>query len=336
VSAAPAISVLLPVRDAGAWLPHCLASLARQSETDFECVIADDGSADASPAQARAAAQRDSRFRALALPRRGLVPALLAGLAACRGRYIARMDADDLAHRERFALQRRALEADPELAGVGCHVRVFPRAALAPGLRAYERWLHGVRGAADVAREAFVECPLAHPTFFLRAEVLRRFAYRDAGWPEDYDLLLRLLEAGQSLGVVPRRLLAWRHHAGRHSRRDPAYADLRFSACKAEYLARGFLRASPRYLLWGFGGTGRALARELRARGRHPDAIVELHPRRLGQTIHGARVIPPEALPRAPRLPLVASVAGLEARSRIRAQLAALGWREGRDFVCAA
>ncbi len=334
--AAPAISVLLPVRDAARTLPACLASLARQSEPDFECVIADDGSADASLAIARAAAARDPRFRVLALPRRGLVPALEAGQAACRGPFIARMDADDLCHRERFALQRRALEAEPQLAGVGCHVRCFPRAQLGAGMRAYEQWLHSVRAPADVAREAFVECPLAHPTFFLRAEVLRRFPYRDAGWPEDYDLLLRLLEAGETLGVVPRRLLAWRHHPERHSRRDPTYRDARFSACKAEYLARGFLRESQHFLLWGFGGTGRALARELRARGRHPAAIVELHPRKLGNIIHGARVIPPEALPARPELPLVACVSGLVARSQIRAQLEARGWREGRDFVCAA
>jgi glycosyltransferase involved in cell wall biosynthesis len=333
---APAISVLLPVRDAETTLAACLASLARQSERDFECVIADDGSADASLAIARACAARDARFRVLALRRRGLVAALEAGLAECRGPRVARMDADDLAPRQRLAVQRAALEADPRLAAVGSRVRCFPRKTLGAGSRAYERWLNAIETPEDVAREAFIECPIAHPSLFARADALRRFGYRDVDWPEDYDLVLRMLGAGLRLGVVPRRLLAWRHSAERHSRRDPRYADRRFSACKAEFLAKGFLQGSREYLLWGFGRTGRALARELRARDRHPAAIVELDPRKLGQSIHGARVIPPDALQGPGEIPLLASVAGLPARSRIRAHLAARGWREGTHFLCAA
>jgi hypothetical protein len=75
-------------------------------------------------------------------------------------------------------------------------VRCFPRAALGAGMRAYEAWLASVDSPERVRREAFVECPVAHPTLAIRAELLRAFGYRDRGWPEDYDLLLRLLEAG--------------------------------------------------------------------------------------------------------------------------------------------
>jgi hypothetical protein len=64
--------------------------------------------------------------------------------------------------------------------------------------------------------------------------------------------------------------------------------------------------------------------------------VVELHPGRLGQRIHGAPVVPPEALAEGPRLPVVASVAGATARARIRAALGRMGYVEGRDFVCAA
>ena len=56
----------------------------------------------------------------------------------------------------------------------------------------------------------------------------------------------------------------------------------------------------------------------------------------LGNTIHGSPVVPPEALRELPRGPLVASVAGAGPRAKIRAALAELGYRESRDFVCAA
>ena len=162
-----------------------------------------------------------------------------------------------------------------------------------------------------MAREAFVECPLAHPTLMLRRSVLERYRYRDVPWPEDYDLVLRLLERGEQLGSVPERLLHWRDGPSRLSRSSARYCIAAFTQCKAEYLARGFLDATDRYLLWGYGDTGKALAAALAKRGKHPSAIVELHPGRLGQLIRGVRVVAPGALLELPRRPLLVSVAGL-------------------------
>jgi glycosyltransferase involved in cell wall biosynthesis len=332
----PRVSVLLPVRDAAATLAASLRSVSRQRLRELECIVVDDGSRDASLAIARVHSRCDPRFRVIEQPALGLVPALERGLADCRAPLVARQDADDCMHRDRLALQVDALDRSPGLAGVGCHVRLFPRSAIGPGMRAYESWLASVRTPEDVRREAFVECPLAHPTLVLRREVLLEHAYRDPGWPEDYDLVLRLLGAGYELGVVARRLLAWRHGPSRLSQRSAVYAPDRFTACKAHHLVRGPLAHATRYWLWGYGGTGRALARALRAHDRHPDAIVELHPRRIGQRIQGAPVIAPKDLGAPGTLPLVVSVAGAEARALIRAELAQRGFREGADYVCAA
>ncbi len=333
---APRISVLLPVWNAAATLPACLASLRRQTESSWECVLVDDGSTDASLAIARDCADLDTRFEVIARSHRGLVDTLNAGLASCRGRFVARMDADDVMHRERLAAQAAALDAAPALAAVGCHTRMFPGAALGPGMRAYGRWLGSIDSPERVREEAFVECPVAHPTLMLRGEAIRALGYRDLGWPEDYDLVLRLLEGGAQIGVVARRLLSWRHTPGRLSQSDAAYTPARFTACKADFLARGFLAGSERYGLWGYGGTGRALARALLAHGKRPGVIIELHPRRIGQCIQGARVISPDALDLEFGLPLIVSVSGAAARVEIRAALARLGFRETHDFLCAA
>ena len=161
---APRVSVLLPARDAAGTLPGCLASLARQSEPRWECVLVDDGSRDGTAEVARRAAAADGRIRLVAGAGAGLVAALEAGLAHCTAPVVARMDADDLMHRERLAAQLALLDRRPGLDGVGCHVRLFPRRSLGPGYREYERWLGSIGSDEDVAREAFVECPLAHPT----------------------------------------------------------------------------------------------------------------------------------------------------------------------------
>jgi glycosyltransferase involved in cell wall biosynthesis len=332
----PELSVLLPAFDAATTLSAALRSVQRQTEQRWECIIVDDGSRDATRQIALAAARADARIRVLTLPHGGIVTALQAGIAECRAPLIARMDADDLMSRRRLELQRRALCEAPELAAVGAHVRLFPRAALRDGRRAYERWLGGIAGAQDVRREAFVECPVAHPTLVIRRSILRELGYRDAGWPEDYDLILRLLEAGHSVGMVPRRLLHWRDGERRLSRTAAQYSIPAFVQCKAEFLARGFLGRSERYLLWGYGDTGKALAEALAQRGKHPAAILELHPRRVGQWIRGVRVVLPEALPGLPRLPLIVSVSGLTPRAEIRNALSELGFVETKDYVCAA
>jgi glycosyltransferase involved in cell wall biosynthesis len=328
--------VLLPARDAATTLPAALRSLQRQTMRDWECVLVDDGSLDATGTIAATAAGADPRFVVVSTPRRGLVAALCAGVGRCGGEYVARMDADDLMHRERLAVQTAALDASPQLTAVGAHVRFFPRAAMSDGLRAYERWLASIDSPERVRADSFVECPVAHPTLVVRRPVLARFGYHDRGWPEDYDLVLRLLAAGHQIDVVPRRLLAWRDGPSRLTRTHPAYALDRLTACKASFLADGFLAGGERYVLWGYGGTGRALARALRAHRKRPSHVVEVHAGRLGNVIQGAPVVPPEALAALPRGRLVASVAGPEARGEIRSFLAALAWQETRDFVCAA
>jgi len=335
-AAAPLVSVLLPAWNAADTLPACLRSLRRQSEPRWECVLADDGSDDATLAIARAAERDDARVRAVALPHRGLVATLNAALELCRAPLVARMDADDLMHRERLAAQLALLAREPQLAAAGCHVRLFPRATLGPGLRAYESWLCSIDSPRRVREDALVESPLAHPTLVLRTEVLRAFAYRDMGWAEDHDLLLRLLAAGHEVGVVPRRLVSWREHPRRSTHTADAYRIERFTACKAHFLAHGFLADADTYVLWGYGHTGRALRRALLAHGKRPSHVVELHPGRLGQTIHGAPVIPPDALATLRPARIVASVAGIEARTQIREALHGWSFRELHDFVCAA
>jgi Glycosyl transferase family 2 len=331
---APRVSVLLPAFDAEATLEVALRSVARQTLTDFECVVVDDGSRDGTLAVARRVAARDARFRVLASTHGGVVAALNRGLAECHAPFVARMDADDVMRKTRLMRQVAALESTPDDAAVGSHVRIWPRGS--DGLRAYERWLGSIASAEDVAREAFIECPVVHPTLMARRDVLSDFGYRDAGWPEDYDLVLRLLAAGLSVSVVPERLLLWRDHPGRLTRTSAVCAHDRIVECKAHYLAAGPLRHVERYVLWGYGDTGRELCRALARHDKLPSAIVELHPGRIGQRIAGAPVIHPDALPSLSRAPIVVSVSRAGPRSEVRASLARMGFREGPDYVCAA
>ncbi len=270
------------------------------------------------------------------LPHGGLVTALNAGLAECRTPFVARMDADDLMHRERLRLQLAALENDPTLAGVGSHVRLFPRLGLKDGRRAYEAWLNSIDSPERIALDRFIDCPVVHPTLTFRRAVLQEFAYQDRGWPEDSDLILRLHAAGQRIGIVKRRLLAWRDHASRLSRTAPNCSLDRIMACRALFLATDFLAGHEDYVLWGYGETGRDLRRALLPYAKTAACVVEVNPRRIGNTIHGAPVIGIDNLGALLGRKMIVSVAGAEPRRLIRAALGDVGFTEGVDFVCAA
>jgi len=151
----------------------------------------DDGSTDDTLAYARAAAARDRRIgvRPGATSRpRGRAST---GFPHCRApihRPHGRRRSDA---RERLARQLHALTAAPDLAAVGCHVRIFRAPGCATGCAAYEHWLASVDSPARVRAEAFVELSRRHPALAIRAPVLRTVGYRDVPWPEDYDLVLR-------------------------------------------------------------------------------------------------------------------------------------------------
>lgn len=332
----PAVSILLPARDAEATIGACLSSIARQSATDFECIVVDDGSIDRTASLVRDRAQRDRRFRLLERPRLGLVAALHHGLSACEARLVARMDADDVMHRDRIALQRQAMESDRGLAGVGCHARAFPSRSFGDGTRAYMQWLRSIRTELDVLRERFVESPLLHPTWMLRTVTARSHGYRDEPWAEDYDLLLRMLGAGERLSVVPRTLHGWRRGPACATTTNARYDEQNRARLKAARLCEGPLASRNDYVLWGHGSTGRRLRSALAAHGRSPTAIVELDPRKIGQSHHGAEVVAPDGISRHDGVPILVCVANLSPRTEARRRITALGKVELRDFWCCA
>lgn len=333
----PLVSVLLPVRDAERWLDEALDSLERQTFEDFEVLAVDDGSTDGSREILRRRAAREPRLRLLERPAAGIVAALETARATARGRYLARMDADDVARPERLERQVELLEGDASLAGCGTRVAYFPRAAVGSGARRYQRWINGLVEPDAIARDVFVECPLPHPTFFLRADAVARLGgWRDAGWPEDYDLVLRLWETGERLGKVPEVLLDWRERPDRLSRTDPTYNADAFRRCKIHYLERTLLRGRDGVVVWGAGPTGKAFGRALQRAGVPVRGWVDLDPRKIGKQIHGAPVVAPDGIEAFRGALCVAAVGQRGAREEIRATLQAAGWREMEDFVAVA
>ena len=332
---APRVSILLPCRDAKATLNEAVQSLVAQTFPHFEVVAVDDGSTDSTANSLSAWARRDSRVRVFHTEAQGIVAALNTAASAAQGELLARMDADDIAAPDRLEKQVTLLDATDTLAACGTQVRYFPRGVVRDGARRYEDWVNSITTPEDIERDLFVECPLPHPTLLMRRDAFERVgAYCEAGWPEDYDLVLRLWQAGYRLGKVAEPLLAWREGPDRLSRTDPRYSEAAFRCCKVTYLKNRI--QGRRVVICGSGPVGKAFALELQKQDHLVAAFLDLDPRKIGQTIHGAPVEEQTRIDEYRDAYFLAAVGSPEARSEIRSYLSKAGLREVEDFCAVA
>ena len=334
----PAISVLMPCYDAADTIEEALTSLADQTLTDYEVIAVDDGSNDQTLAILHKWAGRDPRIQILTQPHTGILEALNSGLGLCQAPYVARMDTDDRTHPERLALQVNYLDDHAHTAVVGSLVAGFPNRQVRRGFQIYLEWLNTLVSDESIRREIFIESPFAHPSVAFRRETVERAGgYQEHGWPEDYDLWLRLYASGARFAKIPRVLLEWREHPRRLTRTDSRYSLENFLRAKAHYLARGPLVGRDAVVIWGAGMAGRRLSKHLLRQGCPLEAFIDIDPDKVGRTRRGRPILAPQDLPalwnRYTNPVLLASVRARGARAIIRTRLIEeMGLVEGRDW----
>lgn len=340
---APSVDVLLPAHNAEATLAAALDSIRRQTLLALRCLVVDDGSTDRTAEIALRFCREDPRFRLLRTDRCGIVAALNSGLdwlaqTPPAAPLIARMDADDLALPQRLERQVEYLGAHAELDLLGCGCELFNSDAspVGSGMKRYVDWANSLLTPEDHLRERFVESPLVHPSVVARASLFEGGYDATVPWTEDYDLWLRRLEGGARFAKLDTVLMRIRDDRQRTSRQDPRCTQDALRACKIAHLLGGALRGRERVLLWGAGRVGKKWLRQLPEAGIEVPAVVDLHPRKIGRIIHGARVVAPADLPAelvaADTICLVA-VGADGSRDDNRRRLSALGLVEGRDAI---
>ena len=210
MAAAPTISVVMSVFNAGANLRDAVESVLAQTFADFEFIIIDDGSTDASPQLLRDYAARDARIRVTLRGNKGLTVTLNEGLQQARGEFVARMDCDDVCLPDRFRTQLDYLRADQRLVCAGGHFEMIDEKG---------RLLTRLRPPSDDAAIQKLllagHTAICHPSAMMRREAVARVGGYDAYFKttQDLDLWLRLGEVGR-LGNVPEVVLKFRQHGG--------------------------------------------------------------------------------------------------------------------------
>ena len=211
----PLVSIVMPVYNTAPFLEEAVNSILNQTFTDFEFIIIDDGSTDGSLELLKTF--RDERIILLSNGiNRGLVFTLHRGLKAAQGKFIARMDGDDISVPDRLELQVAYLKAHPEADLVASCVELMDEEGKRIG-----HWSDDVLHITPESIRSFLPLnnSLAHPSVLAKADIIRALGYRAAQKDaEDYDLWLRWASCGYSLHKIPDPLVYHRIRKGSFTR----------------------------------------------------------------------------------------------------------------------
>lgn len=189
------------------WLCKAIDSILDQTFTDFEFIIINDNPANKGIAEVfDNYAAEDSRVKILKNQINiGLTKSLNIGLLHAKGKYIARMDADDISEPHRFQAQFEFMESHPECVVCGSWMLKFNDSGL-------EQLVKEPTGNDEIRSMLLMRNCIAHPTVFMRREVLvsNSVTYNEGvRYSQDYDLFSRLAMVG-SLANIPEPLLRYR------------------------------------------------------------------------------------------------------------------------------
>jgi len=206
----PAISVIMPVYNAQRYLKEAIESVLKQTFEDFEFLIVDDGSTDASEKIVRSF--DDPRIVYVKNERNlGIAKSLYRGVELARGEYIARMDADDICMPQRLERQLKYFATYPETDLLFTEIEFVDFQGEECGEWPVDR-------ACSTHEEIVSVLPrqncLAHPTLMVRRSLLQKHPYDSRAFAsEDYNLWLRLAAEGYRFAKIPEPLLKYRIHS---------------------------------------------------------------------------------------------------------------------------
>jgi len=228
----PAISVLMPVYNAGQFLKEAVDSILNQTFTDFEFLIFNDGSTDDS--KKILSAYTDPRIRLMNFDiNQGYVPLLNLGLEIARGEYIARMDADDVSAVTRFQKQYEFLQQHPDYILCGSRYTIIGTG----------RKFNLPIDDHEIKLRMLCSNPLCHPSILVRKEILSRnnIRYDERHMPsEDFEMWTQLSDFGKFYNFSESLLFYRLHNNNISFRKQTQEQEGFFRLTRKKYISKFF------------------------------------------------------------------------------------------------
>ena len=329
----PEISVILPFYNAEITLGSAVESILSQTFPDFELVLVDNDSNDASFQIAEKFALKDKRIRLLKEPEKGVANAMNYGLKNAQGKFFARMDADDISHPVRLEKQLIFLKNNPEIGLVGSEVKYVTHNKNTAGFRRFVNWVNSFHSPEEIELNRFVEIPVVNPTIMFRKEVFEKYGGCVQGdFPEDYEMQLRYLEQEVKMAKIQEPLLEWHDYSTRLTRTDHRYSTEAFFRVKAKYFknwSEQNNRFHPVIWIWGAGRKTRQRARLLEKEGLRIEGFIDVVKSKttVRNLLHFEEIPPPG------EMFVVSMVTNPGAGRKIREFLYEGNYKEGKDFI---
>lgn len=203
----PLVSVIMATYNCGEYIDEAVSSILGQSYSPIELIIVNDGSTDDTLEKLKK--YRGPGIKVIDQKNTGQALARNTALEIAQGSYIAIMDADDISVRNRLEKQVSFLEDNHDIGAVSTFVKIIDDKG-----EELPDWAEEKRFITDVEiRSAlpFANC-VSHASTMFRAEVLKKYKYRNIFAAEDYDLFMRLSSGGVKIAKIPEKLYIYRRH----------------------------------------------------------------------------------------------------------------------------
>jgi glycosyltransferase involved in cell wall biosynthesis len=214
----PLVSVIMTAYNASAYITEALDSLVSQTYSNLEFIIIDDGSTDSTWKIINKFARSDSRFRIFKLPKNsGCSFASNFAFSKAKGKYIARLDSDDIAYPDRFTLQANYMEQNPQTVMLGGQCDIISENGQLIGEKRFPLTHQ------NITNSLFSINPIQHPASMFRTSTIKKAKIKyDKKYIISHDLkiVFQLLPFGH-LANLPEKVIYYRHRPGSLTHRNP-------------------------------------------------------------------------------------------------------------------
>ena len=204
----PKISVIMSVFNGSKFLSDAIQSILNQTFKEFEFIIVDDGSTDNSLNIIRSFESADSRIKVISKLNEGLAKSLNAAISVSKGKFIARMDADDISYENRLEKQYEYMQKNESIDLCGCSMDIIDELGNVTSEKIQ------ISNIDDIQRKRYFQSPILHITFFgKKSFFVKHNGYREQfKYAQDYDLVLRGINAGAKICNIKDKLVQYRDY----------------------------------------------------------------------------------------------------------------------------